>query len=172
MTKKILGILPVALLCLSFNAALAQNKKIDILPSGTVIPITFTHHVCSNGNDQVRAFVSKDIYGDSGKIVIRGGESVAINMQKRRARGWGRPGSIEVTALSVTSVDGKEIILNGSDYVEGDKRSTQAILTAVGGFFLVPFFGALLGALVKGYDVCIEGIPVVRVTNTTEVLVK
>lgn len=171
MMKKIFGFLPVALLCLHLSALNAQTKT-DILPSGVVIPITFTHRICSNWNDAVRAYVAKDIYGDSGRLVIRGGETVAITIKKRKARSWGRPGSIEVTAISVTAIDGQEIKLNGSDFMIGDSRPEQTILVAVGGFFLVPVFGVLFGALVKGQDVCIDGIPVVRVTNSLTIRVK
>jgi len=150
------------------STVLSSQSK-DNLPAGTVIPIYFTHYVCSDGNNQIRAYVSKDIYGDSGKIVVRGGESVAIEINKKKARGWGRPGSIEVIAISVTGVDGTEIKLNGSDYVEGRDKKSGAILSAVGGFFLIPFFGILAGALVKGEDVCISGIPVVRTVNTVTI---
>lgn len=159
-------------LLLAFACVTAHGQRHDILAAGTVIPISFTHRICSNWNDQVRAYVAKDIYGDSGRLVIRGGETVAISIKKKKARSWGRAGSIEVTALSVTSVDGQEIMLNGSDYVVGDSKPEQTILIAVGGFFLVPFFGVFFGALVKGQDVCIEQIPVVRVTNSLEIRVK
>jgi hypothetical protein len=165
MKRKLILIVITVLMAFGLNA----QVKEDNLRSGQIVPIHFTRTVCSSGNDIVRAFVSRDVYGDSGKIVIRGGEPVIINMKKKKGRGWGKAGFVKVDAVSVLSVDGQEITLNGSDYVEGENRKGTAMLVAVGGFFIVPFFGILAGAFVKGEDVCTNTIPVVRVNMSTKI---
>lgn len=168
-TKKVL----VVFVAVFFSVTgLRAQDKIDILPSGTLVPISFTHIVCSNSNHQITAYVARDIFGDSGKVVIRGGESVKINIERQKARGFGRSGWVQVTVVSVTGVDGREIMLNGSDRVEGDDYKGRAWLIGIGTMLLVPPVGILTGFLVKGQDVCIDSIPIVKVISTVEIKVK
>jgi hypothetical protein len=148
-------------------------QKTDILTAGTIVPIIFTHTVCSDGNDQIRAFVGRDIIGDSGRIVIKGGETVNITINKEPAGAWGRPGRIEVIANSVIASDGQEVILNGSDFVEGRNKKTAAILFSAGmGLSLLPVLGFFAGFLIKGEEVCIQTVPVVRVIETKVIKAK
>ncbi|MBS3915814.1 MAG: hypothetical protein KG003_15065 [Bacteroidetes bacterium] len=142
-------------------------QKEDFLTAGTLVPIIFTHTVCSDGNDQIRAFIGRDIKGDSNRTVIKAGESVNITINKKPAGAWGRPGRIEVIVNSVLATDGQEVLLNGSDFVEGKKKRTGAILFSAGlGLSLLPVLGFFSGFLIKGDEVCIQSVPVVRVMET------
>jgi hypothetical protein len=158
-------------LLLSVSGLRAQDK-IDVLPSGTLVPISFTHIVCSNSNHQITAYVARDIYGDSGKVVIRGGEAVKINIERQKARGFGRSGWVQVTVTSVTAVDGTEIMLSGNDRVGGDDYKGKAWLIAGVGFLMLPPVGIFSGFFVRGEDVCIDSIPIVKVMTTVEIKVK
>lgn len=159
-----------ALIGLSLFSSLSAQT--DVLLSGTYVPISFTHTVCSNSNHQITAYVSRDIYGDSGKLVIRGGETVKIKIERQKARGFGRAGWVQVTAESVTAVDGTEILLNGNDRVQGDDDKGRAWLIGIGTMLLVPPVGILVGFAVKGQDVCIDSIPIVKVVSTVEIKVR
>lgn len=150
-------------------SGLRLNAQSDLLLAGTYVPISFTHIVCSHNNHQIKAYVSSDVYGDSGKLVIRGGQDVKIKIERKKARGFGRAGWVEVSAISVTAVDGTEILLNGNDRVEGLDDKGRAWLIGIGSMLLLPPVGILAGFLVKGQDVCIDQIPIVKVVSTTEI---
>ncbi len=163
----------IATVALFGTSRYLSAQKTDILNAGTIVPVQFTHTVCSDGNDQIRAFVTRDIKGDSGRIVIKAGESVNMTIKKSRARGWGKPGRIEVTVISVLAADGQEILLNGSDFVEGRDKKTGAILFSVGmGVSILPLIGFFSGFFIKGEEVCIQSVPVVRVMETKTIKTK
>lgn len=62
-----------------------EAQKQDTLSAGTIVPVYFTHVICSDGENQIRAIVSNNIFGDSGKVVIKAGTPVTFNMNIRPA---------------------------------------------------------------------------------------
>lgn len=166
MKKTLLSLL---LLIASFAS---KAQTIDTLHSGTMIPVTFSRMYCTTSTDQVTAFVARDIYTLNGKLAIRGGELVKIEVEIIKPRVYGKPGRLRISALSTTGIDGTIILLNGSETAEGEDCRTAAWLTSCGAAILVPGIGILYGLFVKGGDACISNLPLVKTTTSVQVRVK
>jgi len=109
------------------------------IPAGTRIFIELDQLVSSDVKEfDVGEFVTGHVWRNvvvDGQTVIGAGAPMTLQvsaMQKRRT--FGRPGTVEIRAVSVTGVDGSEIFLSGGYDKRGESRivlsSTLAALVA------------------------------------------
>lgn len=145
--KKLL--LPIFLLTINLFCS-AQSS---LLKLNTQIIISSQNPLHSNGVEQPYFTVMNDVKDDSGKILINQGTMVNMNVVRQPAKGWGKPGYMNVTPLTTTAVDGQVINLTGNFSQTGEDRTTIAWVVAGGGCLVVLGIGILAGFIVKGGEV-------------------
>lgn len=117
-----------------------------ILERGSVIS-----NKASNGTEVV--VVDDDVVKD-GTVVIAKGTHVKVSINKKKAKGVGKAGSVELRCISTTSVDGQTIALEGMKAEEGDSRQGLALGLGIGlGVFTLIGFACLA---IKGEKANIE----------------
>lgn len=80
----------------------------------------------------------------AGEAVIIRGTPVVLSVNKKRAKGVGMPGYLQVGCLSTTAADGQTIVLSGDIETEGVSRQWAATGLGVGlGLTLLPVVGFL-----------------------------
>ncbi len=146
--KKIICIL--AIIC-TFTAE-AQPIKIN---SGQIISIRTTKSVSSRTkNPDVTAIVERDIKDISGeKILIRRGTPIELTVKTQKAKGVGKAGSIDISLLSTTAVDGQRISLLGGINCEGNNREGAALGCGLGLGLTVLFPVGFFFLCIKGENV-------------------
>ena len=163
------GILTTAtsVLCTFASATglFAQQKSPGtLLREGTVITLDLFDHLKSN-EVQTGAIVELSVYKPiviEGKTLIKDGaygEARVINA--RRAGVFGRPGKLEVEAISVEAVDGTRIKLRGGT-VTRIGRDRRGLATAL----------LVFGFLVRGDDVEMESKTKFRALVESDVLIQ
>ena len=150
----------------------ATAQTTDTLQSGTMVQVSFSTSYCSNSSGQVSAFVASNVFSNKGKVLIRGGELVNVEVQRQSAGGFGKAGEIRVTAISTIAVDGTVVPLNGSAVATGEGNETLAWTEACGAAILIPVVGILVGFLVKGSDACLYNLPLVKTLRDVTVQVR
>ena len=135
-------ILAVILLVLSCNCVIfAEN----VLSRGTFIQARIVDAIKSNQqNISTTIIVDNDVNID-GKVLIKRGTPIVAQIERKKARGCGRPGTLNVKFLTTEAVDGQTIILSGGTMsIEGDAKKGLAIGLGVGlGWFFWPGLGCL-----------------------------
>jgi len=127
---------------------LAQSQLKTNKPVFVKIEDGFTSE---NGTLSGMGIVNSPVKDKQGNVLIEENTPVKLNVVKIKARSWGRPGKLIVTAISTSSVDGQTIQLTGTVTLEGEPRKTEAWLVAFGGGCLVlPGIGFLGGFFIKG----------------------
>ena len=87
--------------------------------------------------------VDDDVVKD-GTVVIAKGTPVKVSINKKKAKGVGKAGSVELRCISTTSVDGQTIALEGMKAEEGDSRQGLALGLGIGlGVFTLIGFACL-----------------------------
>lgn len=140
------------------------------LKSGSIVPVSFTEKVTSNSTS-ANIIVAQDIKVD-GVTVIAAGTPVMNQVKSTKKRGCGRPGTVSVTLLSTTAVNGEVVRLMGQPFTkEGTKKKGKAIGLGVGlGIYLWPCLGCLA---IKGGDAEIPaGTIVQNMMTNNEVTIK
>ena len=150
MIKKILCILLVfSMLNLNFLAATPLER-------GTMFIVRLLSTVKSNSKETISAIVDNDVKGKNGEILIKRGTPVQTSIKQEKARGCGRGGFVELKYISMTSVDGQTILLNGSSSETGKNKKGLAIGLGVGlNFTFLPIIG-LAFLSIKGESATIE----------------
>ena len=115
---KVYFLLGFTTICL-FNS-LAQQTV--VLMSGTYIPVKIQNTISSKNRDTVKAIVTHDVIDFNGNKLIASGTPVELSVNRTRAKATGKPGSIEITVVSTTSVDNQIIGLAGDYSVKGDNK--------------------------------------------------
>ncbi len=120
-------------LCLSFLLA-TPVKVQSLLLNGVSADVFLSEDVSSkDSKNSVGAIVNSDILDfKTGKILVRRGTPVKAVVNSVKARGCGRPGTIEIEAVSTTAVDGQTINLSGSMKYEGKKKRGLALGLGIG----------------------------------------
>ncbi len=144
----------MALLMLSTNVfAVAPDFN---LKRGTTFSVRILSSVKSKGKGVPTAVVDSDVYGRDGKVLIKGGEVVQLQVEKKKARGCGKPGYVSVNCVSTKAADGQSVSLNGVVDDEGEKKVGLALGLGIGlGLTVLPFVGFAFLAI-KGEQGCIE----------------
>ena len=164
MIKKIIA---CAMAVLMFNLTTFAAAP---LTRGTSFSVRFSSSVTSNPKAETTpsAFVDHDVKNANGTIVIKKGTPVELVVNKTKAKGCGKPGTLEIQCVSTTAVDGQRISLNGDIAKEGTNQKGLSIGLGVGlGVTFLPFVGFAFLAI-KGHDAKIESntiIPNVFVMN-------
>lgn len=125
---------------LSSLGALAQTP----LQSGTRVQIRVTDAIKSNLHAEPTACIDNDVTSN-GVVLIRKGTPVTVQLNRTKARGCGRPGTLQLNFLSTTTTDGQSVTLNGGSMaVEGKSKKGLAIGLGVGlGVFCWPLLSCL-----------------------------
>ena len=146
--KKIICIL--AIIC-TFTAN-AQSSKIN---NGQSISIRTTKSISSKTkNPDVTAIVERDIKDISGeKVLIRRGTPIELTVNTQKAKGVGKAGSIDISFLSTTAVDGQRISLLGGINKIGDDNKGTALGCGLGLGLTFLFPEGLFLLCIKGQNV-------------------
>lgn len=127
--------------CFCAVTMLAQN----VLPYGTVVNVRLTSDIDSKQNSNATAVVFADVVHD-GKLFIKAGTPVELQVIAKKAKGCGRPGELTIKTVSTQAIDGRAVPLSNSDYlVEGEGRQGLSVGLAVGGscLLLLPMLACL-----------------------------
>ena len=132
--KKIIVLILIGCLfaCLSFATPVKR---------GTSVIARLSTSANSNRNTPVRAEVASDLT-IAGEVVITRGTPVILSVNKRKAKGLGKPGYLQIGCISTTAVDGQIISLSGGIEQDGENRQGAAIGLGVGlGLTFLPLGG-------------------------------
>ena len=114
------------------------------LRRGTSVIVRLSTSANSNRNTPIRAEVVSDLT-IAGEPVITRGTPVILTVNKRKAKGLGKPGYLQIGCISTTAVDGQIISLSGGIEQDGENRQGAAIGLGVGlGLTFLPFGRILL----------------------------
>ena len=126
------------------------------LTRGTALQVKIVESLSSKKATNAVALVDYDVVKD-GKVLIKAGTPVQVQVDRKKCRGVGRPGSLTVKPLTTTTVDGQTILLSGGTLeVEGKKRTGKAVGLGVGlgvGLLCPPLLACLA---IKGDHAVIE----------------
>lgn len=102
------------------------------LTRGTVVYIRTMSEVSSKTSESMDAIIDADVKASDGRVVIKKGTRVNVNMDIQKAKGVGKPGCITLKNISTTSVDGQTIYLAGSVKEEGQSKRGQTLGLGIG----------------------------------------
>lgn len=130
--------------------------------------VRITSQVTSKNEGSPSAIVENDVKSKDGRVLIKRGTPVQLQIDRQKARGVGKPGSVTVKCVSTNAVDGQSILLEGSVSGEGnDKKGLSSGLGVGLGLTFLPVVGFAFLAI-KGEQAVIENntiIPTVFVMN-------
>lgn len=112
---------------------------------GTSIPSRIMTEIVSEGatNSNANIFVAQDVYVD-GELFIRRGTLILNSVKTTERSGVGKPGVIEITAISTSDVNNNNIPLGGVYTVTGKSNKGKALGVGLGvglGTILLPMLG-------------------------------
>ncbi len=119
-------------------SAMTVNAQSAILRSGTNVPVSLMSSIYSQDGDKSNytgysAVVAADILDVNGEnVLISRGTPVVVVANVKRARGFGKPGKIDMSFISTYSIDGQIINLAGNYSQCGDDRRGIALGTGLG----------------------------------------
>lgn len=158
----------IILLCALIAPAMLQAQV--ILKSGTPVPVTFSEKVTGKSTS-ANIIVSQDIKVN-GVTAIAAGTPVLSQVTAEKRRGCGRPGSVSVSLISTTAVNGETVRFVGAPVTkEGASKKGKAIGLGVGlGIFVWPCLDCLA---IKGGEAEIPaGTIVSNIMTGNEVTIK
>lgn len=98
-----------------------QLETVDLLKSDLILP-----------GQTVDFKVTSDVIVDEKVVIAAGTIAKGQVTRAQKAKGLGKAGFLEVRIKSVTSVDGQQVLLSGSNInEEGEDKSTTAIVLGV-----------------------------------------
>lgn len=155
----------VALSALMTNLTVFASTPLE---RGTTLSVRITSQVTSKNEGSPSAIVENDVKSKDGRVLIKRGTPVQLQIDRQKARGVGKPGSVTVKCVSTNAVDGQSILLEGSVIGEGNDKKGLSIGLGVGlGLTFLPGVGFAFLAI-KGEQAVIENntiIPTVFVMN-------
>ncbi len=155
----------VALSALMTNLTVFASTPLE---RGTTLSVRITSQVTSKNEGSPSAIVENDVKSKDGRVLIKRGTPVQLQIDRQKARGVGKPGSVTVKCVSTNAVDGQSILLEGSVSGEGNDKKGLSIGLGVGlGLTFLPGVGFAFLAI-KGEQAVIENntiIPTVFVMN-------
>ena len=141
--------------------AAPERARVQI-PAGTLVGLVPANVISSadvNNESPITFLVTRRVFVNEVLVIERGAVARARVIKTRRARGWGRAGTIEFMLEDVIAVDGARIPIRLSDHVKGTNRSkavtAAAIITGAIAFPYTPPV-ALFWALKKGDDAVLD----------------
>lgn len=155
----------VALSALMTNLTVFASTPLE---RGTTLSVRIISQVTSKNEGSPSAIVENDVKSKDGMVLIKRGTPVQLQIDRQKARGVGKPGSVTVKCVSTNAVDGQSILLEGSVSGEGNDKKGLSIGLGVGlGLTFLPGVGFAFLAI-KGEQAVIENntiIPTVFVMN-------
>ena len=155
----------VALSALMTNLTVFASTPLE---RGTTLSVRITSQVTSKNEGSPSAIVENEVKSKDGRVLIKRGTPVQLQINRQKARGVGKPGSVTVKCVSTNAVDGQSILLEGSVSGEGNDKKGLSIGLGVGlGLTFLPGVGFAFLAI-KGEQAVIENntiIPTVFVMN-------
>lgn len=136
------------------------------LTNGTLVDITIIDEVSSENDNNVTVQVTHDVIDAKGNIIIKAGTPVQCSIERKKKSGVGKPGEITLSMLSVKSIDGQNIKLNGKFSKEGKNKKGVALGVGLGvgiGTFLLPMLAFIAkkgDAAVISQNTIVSNIPV------------
>lgn len=142
------------------------------LRRGTTVSVRITSEISSKKGGTPSALVENDVTNADGRMVIKRGTPVQLDIKRTKARGAGKPGEVTVRCISTTAVDGQAVSLEGTTSETGDSKKGLALGLGIGlGLTFLPFVGFALCAI-KGKQAVVEAntvIPNVMVTGDYQI---
>lgn len=125
------------------------------LPRGKNVLVRITSEISSkySNTQNTLAVVDNDVKDSNGTVLIKAGTPVELQVNAQKARGCGRAGTLSVSCISTTAVDGQRIILNASSLnAEGKNKKGLAIGLGVGtgATIILPIIGFAFLAIKGG----------------------
>ncbi len=141
-------VLTILMLHVSTCGVYAQTSEPVILKRGTNVPVHLTSDASSNKKNQVTAVVTANVIDKSTKeVLIAQGTPIQLSVERQKAKGMGKGGSIKVQAVSTTAIDGTTVMLTGNASKEGDDTNAALITGLVTGLTVLPVVGFAFFAL-------------------------
>ena len=121
------------------------------LKKGTNVYIELTTEANSNNKHEIRAVVGMDVNDSKTKeTLITKGTPVVLKVERQKSRGIGKAGWLQIKAISVTAIDGRQILLDGGFSKEGEQCKGVALGLGIGlGLTYLPVFGFFF-LMIKG----------------------
>jgi len=113
------------------------------LKKGTNVFLELTTEANSNNKHEVMAVVGLDVNDSkTGETLIAKGTPVVIKVERKKSRGIGKAGWLQIKPISTTAIDGHQILLDGGFSKEGEQRRGVALGLGIGlGLTYLPGFG-------------------------------
>lgn len=113
------------------------------LKKGTNVFLELTTEANSNNKHEVMAVVGLDVNDSkTGETLIAKGTPVVIKVERKKSRGVGKAGWLQIKPISTTAIDGRQILLDGGFSKEGEQRRGVALGLGIGlGLTYLPGFG-------------------------------
>lgn len=136
MIKKVLCLfLALSMLNLDLFAAVPLDR-------GTMLVVRLLSSVKSNSKESASVIIENDVKGKNGEILIKKGTLVQTSIKREKAKGCGRPGSVDMKCISTTAVDGQTILLDGGCSETGRNNKGLAFGLGIGlGVTFLPMVG-------------------------------
>lgn len=113
------------------------------LKKGTAIFVELTTEANSNNKHEIMAVVGIDVNDSkTGETLITKGTPIVLRIERRKSRGLGKAGWLQIKPISVTAIDGRQILLDGGFSREGEQHRGVALGLGIGlGLTYLPGFG-------------------------------
>ncbi len=155
----------VALAALMTNLSVLASVPLE---RGTALSVRVTSRITSKNEGSPSAIVENDVKSKDGEVLIKRGTPVQLQIDRKKARGCGKPGYVTVKCVSTNAVDGQNITLEGNISDEGNPKKGLSVGLGVGlGLTFLPGVGFAFLAI-KGEQAVVESntvIPTVFVMN-------
>ncbi len=148
--------------CAMINLSVSAATPLE---RGKGLSVRLTSEISSKHLEKAnpaKAIVYSDVKSADGKVLIKSGTPVRLELSGKKAKGAGKAGYVEATCASTMAVDGQEILLDGGTSAEGDERRMLAIGLGVGLGLTFLFGFGFLFTLIKGRDAAIPAGTVIR----------
>lgn len=113
------------------------------LKKGTNVFLELTTEANSNNKNEIMAVVGVDVNDNrTGKTLITRGTPVILRVERKKSRGIGKAGWLQIKPISTTAIDGQQILLEGIFSKEGGQCRGVALGLGIGlGLTYLPGFG-------------------------------
>lgn len=131
------------------------------LPSGTQVMFDVAYTLDGKNlypGQSIPLRVKFDIEVDGKVLITAGSMGTAMITRLEKPKSFGKSGLIEITPISVSAVDGQQVMVTGMPFIiEGaGGGKTKAIAASIGAAALTGGVGLIAGAFVKGKNASIN----------------
>ena len=130
---------------------LMANAEPVKLKSGTMVAAQVVNTVTSaNPHAQPQCIVLSDVEDKAGNVLIAAGTPIECSANIVKAKGAGKPGTIDLKCTSTQTVDGKHVPLSGGIQVVGRDKKGLALGLGLGTGFTILFPIGFFFCCIKG----------------------